>query len=86
MPKAEKASVSWESEKKEWHIRVKVGQEVIKRRLGEIRREASKETLRAEAVEAVNREGYDIEPAQVEIQPPSQPSWRSYRIASSCSG
>jgi hypothetical protein len=68
MLKAEKASVNWDAGKKEWHVRVQIGEEVIKRALSKTPRDASEEVLRSRAVETAKDEGYDVDAAQVAIQ------------------
>lgn len=68
MLKAEKASVNWDAGKKEWHVRVQIGEEVIKRALSKTPRDASEDLLRSRAVETAKDEGYDVDAAQVAIQ------------------
>jgi len=68
MLKAEKASVTWDAAKKSWHVRVQIGEEVIKRPLAKTPRDASEETLRSKAVATASDEGYQVEPAQIDIQ------------------
>jgi len=68
MLKAEKASVAWDAAKKLWHVRVQVGEEVIRRPLPKTPREAAEDVLRSKAVQTANDEGYEVDPAQVAIQ------------------
>lgn len=68
MLKAEKASVTWDADKKVWHVRVQIGEEVIKRPLAKTPQDASEDTLRTKAVETASDEGYEVEPAQIDIR------------------
>jgi hypothetical protein len=68
MLKAEKTTVNWDSAKKEWHVRLQIGEEVIKRALSKIPRDVSEDVLRSRAVETAKDEGYDVDAAQVAIQ------------------
>ena len=68
MLKAEKATVNWDSAKKQWHVRVQIGEEVIKRALSKTPQDASEDILRSRAVETAKDEGYEVDAAQVAIQ------------------
>ena len=68
MLKAEKTTVTWDPDKKQWHVRVQIGEEVIKRPLAKTPREASEADLRSRAIEIAKDEGYDVDAAQVAIQ------------------
>jgi len=68
MLKAEKTAVNWDPAKKEWHVRIQIGEEVIKRTLSKTPRDASEDVLRSQAVETANDEGYEVDEAQVTIQ------------------
>jgi len=65
--KATKASVDWDAHKKQWHVRVQIGEEVIKRPLDKTAQDASEEALRSKAVETAKDEGYDVDPASIAI-------------------
>ena len=67
MTQTSKASVDWDSQKKQWHVRVQVGEEVIKRHLEKTAQDASDETLRSQAVTVAKDEGYDVAPSAVTI-------------------
>lgn len=67
MLKAEKATVNWDPAKKQWHVRVQIGEEVIKRALSKTPHDASEDVLRSRAVETAKDEGYDVDAAQVAI-------------------
>src|ERR1700675_743728 len=66
--KAEKTTVNWDPAKKEWHVRIQIGEEVIKRALSKTPQDASEDVLRSKAVETAKDEGYDVDAAQVTIQ------------------
>jgi hypothetical protein len=68
MLKAEKTTVNWDPGKKEWHVRVQIGEEVIKRALSKTPHDASEDVLRSKAVQTANDEGYEVDAAQVVIQ------------------
>ncbi len=68
MLKAEKASVGWDAGKKQWHVRVQIGAEIIKRPLVNTPRDAAEDTLRSRAIATAQDEGYEVDPAQIAIQ------------------
>jgi hypothetical protein len=68
MMKAEKATVNWDPAKKQWHVRVQIGEEVIKRALSKTPQDAPEDVLRSRAVETAKDEGYEVNAAQVTIQ------------------
>ena len=68
MLKAEKATVNWDPAKKQWHVRVQIGEEVIKRALPKTPQDATEDILRSRAVETAKDEGYDVDAAKVAIQ------------------
>jgi hypothetical protein len=64
---ADSAKVDWDPDKKQWHVRVQTGEEVIKRRLPKTPRDAGEEVLRSLAVETARADGYDVDPASVAV-------------------
>jgi len=64
---ADSAHMNWDTHKKQWSVRVKVGEEVIRRSLPEIPESAGDEILRSAAVETANADGYQVDPAKVDI-------------------
>ena len=68
MMRASEAKVEWNADKKQWHVRVQIGEEVIKRPLAKTPREASEDDLRSRAIQVAKDEGYDVDAAQVAIQ------------------
>jgi hypothetical protein len=54
--------------KKQWHVRLQIGEEVIKRALAKTPQDAPEDVLRSRAVETAKDEGYEVDAAQVAIQ------------------
>ena len=67
MLRADTAEVDWNPEKKRWQVRVKLGEEVIKRPLPKTPHDAGEEELRSLAVQTARDDGYDVDPASVAI-------------------
>jgi len=67
MLRASSAKVDWDSAKKQWHVQIHVGAEVIKRHVKDQPQGAADEALRSEAVTVAKDEGYDLDPTKVEI-------------------
>jgi hypothetical protein len=67
MLRADSAQVNWDTDKKRWTVRVKVGEEVIRRPLSKTPQNAGEEVLRSLAVETAKADGYDVDPASVAI-------------------
>lgn len=65
--RATKATVDWDPQKKQWHVRVQVGEEVIKLPLGKTAQNANEEVLRSQAVATAKDEGYEVDPSMVAI-------------------
>jgi len=59
--------MEWDHSKKHWHIQIHVGAEVIKRFCPKLAEDAADDALRSEAVQTATDEGYDLDPARVEI-------------------
>jgi hypothetical protein len=68
MLRADTAEVDWNADKKHWEVRVKLGEEVIKRPLPKTPHEAADEELRVLAVQTARDDGYEVDPAAVGIQ------------------
>jgi len=64
---ADSAKVDWDPDKKQWHVHVKMGEEVIKRRLPKTPHDAGDDILRSLALETACADGYDVDPASVAI-------------------
>ena len=67
MIRATRATVDWDSHKKQWLVRVQIGEEVIKRPLGKIAQDTNEEALRSKAIATAKDEGYEVDPSTVEI-------------------
>jgi len=67
MIRADSAKIEWDPSKKHWHVQIHVGAEVIKRSCPKLSESADDEALRAETVNTARDEGYDLDPARVEI-------------------
>jgi hypothetical protein len=67
MIQATKATVDWDPNKKQWHVRVQIGEEVIKRPLPKTAQDANEDSLRSQAVATAKDEGYAVDPSAVEI-------------------
>lgn len=67
MLRADTAEVDWNAEKKHWQVRVKLGEEVIKRPLPKTPHDAGDGELRALAVQTARDDGYDVDPGSVVI-------------------
>jgi hypothetical protein len=67
MLSADSAQVNWDTEKKHWSVRVKIGEEVIRRPIPEIPHTAADDELRSAALKTAKDEGYTMDPANVAI-------------------
>ncbi len=68
MIKADRAQVSWDTQKKKWSVRIQVGEEVVKRSPDKgPARDAGDEQLRSMAVDTAHGDGYEIDPSAVTI-------------------
>jgi hypothetical protein len=68
MLRADQASVSWNSDKKHWEVRIHVGGEVMKRSLADTSAQSDEATLKARAAEVATDEGYTVDPAHVSVE------------------
>jgi hypothetical protein len=67
MDKANGAKVEWDAAKKRWEVHIEVGAEVIKRPITQETIEAGDDAIRSRAAAIANDEGYDLNPASVQI-------------------
>jgi hypothetical protein len=65
--RANHAEVSWDATKKKWVVRIKAGEEVM-RRYCDIPKDADEQKLRSVALKTVQDDGYEIDPTQITIQ------------------
>ena len=64
--RADHVELSWGPDKKKWVVRIKIGEEVI-RRLCNAPRDADEQRLRSAAEQTVRDEGYEADPTQISI-------------------
>ncbi len=64
--RADGAEVSWDAAKSKWLIRIKSGEEVIRRHC-DAPKDADEKSLRAVVEKTLNDEGYETDPAQILI-------------------
>lgn len=67
MLSADSAQVNWDTQKKHWNVRVKIGEEVIRRPIPKVPQSAADDVLRSAAVEMAKADGYQVDPANVAI-------------------
>ena len=67
MLNADSAQVNWDTQKKHWSVRVKVGEEVIRRPIPKVPQDAADDQLRTAAVQAAQDDGYKVDPANIQI-------------------
>ena len=66
--RADRAEVSWDSEKSKWVVRISVGEAVI-RRYCSLPKTASETDLRSAAQTTLKDEGFEVDGAAITIQP-----------------
>jgi len=66
--RADRAEVSWDSEKSKWAIRISVGEEVI-RRYCSLPQNATETDLRSAAQATLRDEGYELDGEAITIRP-----------------
>ncbi|HTS29418.1 MAG TPA: hypothetical protein VMH81_26290 [Bryobacteraceae bacterium] len=67
MLRANSAKVDWNQEKKQWHVTISIGAEVIKRWLKNHPHETADDSLRSLALETAKDEGYDLDAGAVTV-------------------
>ena len=67
--RADRAEISWDSEKSKWVIRISIGEEVI-RRYCSLPQNASETELRSAAQSTLRDEGYELEGEAIAIENP----------------
>ena len=63
---ADSADVSWDAAKSKWLVRIKAGEEVIRRHC-DAPRDADETSLRSAVQKTLNDEGYEADPARILI-------------------
>ncbi len=64
--RADGAEVSWDASKSKWLVRIKSGEEVIRRHC-DAPKDADEKSLRAAVEKTLNDEGYEADPARILI-------------------
>ncbi|HZI56020.1 MAG TPA: hypothetical protein VFF39_04565 [Verrucomicrobiae bacterium] len=65
--RADRADVSWDTEKSQWLVRIAAGEEVI-RRYCNLPRNASEADLRTAAQTTLRDEGYELDGAAITVE------------------
>jgi hypothetical protein len=65
--RANTAKIDWNSDKKQWHVEIAMGSEVVKRWLKDQPHETDDEALRSLALATAKDEGYELDASQVTI-------------------
>jgi hypothetical protein len=66
--RADSATVAWDTDKKNWRIRIQIGEEIIKRPCDrKLSRDAADDVLRSAAVETAHAEGYEVAPETITV-------------------
>jgi hypothetical protein len=67
MLRANNARVEWDQAHKRWEVHIHVGAEVIKRPISQATAESGEDALRSVAIQTARDEGYELDPARVEV-------------------
>ena len=65
--RADRAEVSWDTEKSKWLVRITVGEEVI-RRYCDLPQNANESDLRSAAQTTLKDEGFEVDGAAITVQ------------------
>jgi hypothetical protein len=65
--RADHVEVSWDADKSNWLVRIKSGEEVIRRHC-KLPKEADEQSLRVTAQKVVQEEGYELDVAELLIR------------------
>ena len=68
MMRANNAKVEWNTDRKRWEVHIHIGEEVVKRPIPKHTEDAGEQALKAQAVTTARDEGYELDPANVEVQ------------------
>ena len=68
MIKADSAQVSWDVQKKRWIVRVRIGEEVIKRPCRKASQSVEENELREMAIQTAKDDGYDLDSSSIAIE------------------
>jgi hypothetical protein len=67
--RADRAEVSWDTQKSKWVVRISIGEEVI-RRYCDLPKNADQKDLRLAAEKTLHDEGYELDGAAITVQQP----------------
>jgi hypothetical protein len=65
--RADRVEISWDTNKSKWMVRIQSGDEVIRRQC-QLGKNADEQQLRTMAQQTVKDEGYEADPAQIQVQ------------------
>jgi hypothetical protein len=65
--RADRVEVSWDADKSNWLVRIKSGEEVIRRHC-KLPKDADEQSLRTAAQQVVHDEGYELAAAELVIR------------------
>ncbi len=68
MIQADGAEISWDAQKKQWLVRIRRGEEVIRRPIVKSSHQAADDVLRSMAVRTAEDDGYTVDPSAVTIR------------------
>ena len=68
MVRANAAEVSWDAQKKNWIVRIRSGEEVVRRPCKAGARDPGDEELRSLAVQTARDDGYELEAGAVTVK------------------
>jgi hypothetical protein len=67
MVRANDAEVVWDAQKKNWIVRIRAGEEVVRRPCKKATHEMADEELRSLAVQTAHDDGYELGPESVRV-------------------
>ncbi len=68
MVRANDAEVVWDGQKKDWIVRIRAGEEVVRRSCKKSTRDLPDEELRSLAVQTAHDDGYELVPDSVRVK------------------
>ena len=68
MVKAQEAEVLWDGQKRRWVVRIRVGEEVVRRPCKGDRPDMQEDALRSMAVETARDDGYELAAESVQVK------------------
>lgn len=68
MVKANAAEVFWDTDKKVWIVRIKIGEEAVRRACKGTKQDADDDALRSLALQTARDEGYELPASAINVQ------------------